>query len=186
MREDSAFLINHELRSRGLSSLDEAGALIPQLAMFVRDHAHLRSLINACDAEERGHMYEALVPNLRFKAKPLHLYLIEMAEDAARRQLPTIGPDGGLVAYKPPPEIVTEADADAAIATAAVTADGARHHLRAICARCTREAVFPGITKNDCVQSLRQAGWVMTYVPIEQAETIPELKPVEMCPECAL
>lgn len=182
--QDSAFLINHELRSRGLSGLDKAKELVPQLAMFVRDSTHLSSLLNACDPEERRHMYEALEPYLRFRPKPFHMYLIEMAADAERRQLPTIGPNGDLVAYKPPPEIRTSAladpaqpvSADDAFATAAVTRDTAKAHLVVVCAVCTREEVFSGITRETVTDALRAAGWRM-------AQTI-DAEAVELCPAC--
>jgi hypothetical protein len=181
MSKDPAFVINHELRSRGLASLGEAGALIPQLAMFVRDHGHLRALLNVCEPQDRQDMYDALVPNLRFKARSLAEYLIELAHDAERRQLPTIGEDGQFRAFKVP-ELHSEPEGDDAIATAAAAEGVAKQHLHVVCAKCTREDVFHGLTKQDAVDALRAAGW--RGARKRTARDREERVAVEICPEC--
>ncbi|MES2136119.1 MAG: hypothetical protein V4502_03540 [Pseudomonadota bacterium] len=185
MPEDSAFLINHALRSKGLASLSEGPALVAQLAMFVRDDKHFRALINACEPEERSNMYNALAPNVRFKARPLADYLIELAQDAERQQLPTLGPKGELQEFKTP-VINTEPPAvepktDAAIATAAIAEAVAKERLHVVCLLCTREDVFRGVTKEEAVEQLRAAGWRAgsKYV----GEDV-EREAVEMCPRC--
>ncbi len=188
MREDSAFTINHALRTKGLASLSEAGALIPQLAMFVRDDAHFRALLNACEPEERGHMYDALAPNVRFKARPLHEYLIENAQDAERRQLPTMGPDGQLKAFKTP-EIHNTPGSDAAVVEKLVGQAVEKEHVHVVCLLCTREDVFGGVTKEDAVITLRAAGWRMGFKAYSRAEAIESStpvprEPIEICPRC--
>lgn len=100
--------INHYLQMRGLGRLDDPG-LLSQFAFLVQDHDHLRSLLVACEPENRGAMYQALAPHLRFTARPLESYLIEAAADAERRQLPIITPDGKLEGYKAP-EVKSTAD----------------------------------------------------------------------------
>lgn len=147
---DSPFAINHFLKSKGLSGLDQAGPLMAQLAMFVRDHHHFRSLLNTCEPENRRDMYEALSPNLRFKPKPLWEYMIEIYADAEARQLPTIGEGGKLEAFKVP-EVATLNDRAAEVVC--------KEHLMLVCAKCTREAVFHGMTKDECVFQAREAGW---------------------------
>ncbi len=178
MRDD-AFAINHELKKMGLATLGEAGALMSQLAMFVRDENHFRSLLNACDPEDRRDMYESLRPNLRFELKPLDVYVAEMAIDAARRQLPTIGPDGGLVAYKPPPEIRI----DDALATDAIAADIAKYRLHVVCVVCTAEDTFSGITQEDAVKAAREYGWRMGFKRVDVADPFSR-EQVEVCPKC--
>jgi len=174
MSQDPAFLINHELKRRGLASLAEAGALITQLAFFVRDHAHFRALINACEPEERRHMYDAMEPYLSFRPKPLADLLIELAQDAEHRQLPTITPQGGLK-----PFTVPELNSDDALATRAVAVELAKEHLHVVCGLCTFEDVFDGITKADAVRALRKAGWRRAMKHGDLAR-----QTLELCPRC--
>lgn len=176
MSTDSPFLINHELRSHGFASLGEAGALIPQLAFCVRDDRHLRTLINACDPEHRRSMYDALTPHLRFKARPLDVYIAELGRDAEIRQLPTTGSNGQLLEYKVP-EIKTAPPADAEICAAAVTDAIAKQRIRVVCPLCTREAVFSGPNKEDVIDQLRAAGWRFARKGEQQEQ-------VEVCPKC--
>jgi hypothetical protein len=173
---DSQFAINHFLRSNGLAGLDEAGALMTQLAMFVRDHAHFRTLLNNCEPEHRRDMYEALAPNVRFEAKPLDVYLIESAQDAERRQLPTVGEDGHFKPFRVPE---TLSSGDDAIATEAVAEALAKERLFMFCVACTREDVFRGITRQDAVADARKAGWRMAI-----KNGGPEPEQVEVCPAC--
>lgn len=180
MSHDSQFAINHFLRSNGLGDLSQAGALMTQLAFFVRDHAHFLALLIACEPKERHHMYDAIAPNLRFKAKPFATYLIEAAQDAERRQLPTIGEDGHFRPFRAP-EVKTEpAGSDAAIATAAAIEAVAKARLWMVCALCTTEDVFRGITKEDAVRDARKAGWRLGF---KKSDT-PEIESVEVCPRC--
>jgi hypothetical protein len=66
--------INRYLEMRGLGRLDDPG-LLSQFAFLVQDHDHLRSLLVACEPENRGAMYQALAPHLRFRAKALDVYI---------------------------------------------------------------------------------------------------------------
>lgn len=160
MTHDEQFAINHFLRSHGLAGLDQAGALASQLAFFVRDHRHFRMLLNQCEPENRRAMYETLAPNLQFKAKPMHEYLIELARDAECRQLPTINTDGTFKPFRVAEiPVKTEAQRDAEICNAAVGEAIANEHLVVVCTLCKREDVFHGVTKEDVVAALRKAGW---------------------------
>ncbi len=147
---DSPFAINHFLKSNGLSGLDQAGPLMAQLAMFVRDHAHFRSLLNTCEPENRREMYEALSPNLRFQAKPLWEYLLDISTEAEHKQLPTIGEGGKLEPFKVP-EIRALSDR--------VAAQFAKEHMMLVCSKCTKEDVFHAMTRDECVLEARKAGW---------------------------
>ena len=180
MSEDSKFLINHELRKRGLASLDQEEALASQLAMFVRDDRHFATLLNACEPEKRRDMYEAMAPNLRFKPRTLAEYLIENAQDAERRQLPTLGPGGELVPFKVP-ELKTHATSDDAIATAAAVI--ATETLHVVCTVCTREETVGAITKEDAVREIRKLGWRYAWKnSLIDSSRDPER--VEVCPDC--
>lgn len=99
--------INRTLGQHGLGQLDHPG-LVHQLAYFVRDHDHFRSLLIACEPAERRHMYEAMAPNVRFKAHSFEQYLAEARTDAEARQLPIQAEDGTLKPYQVP-EIKTDA-----------------------------------------------------------------------------
>jgi hypothetical protein len=67
-----------------------------QLGFLVQDHEHLRSLLVRCEPENRSAMYDSLKPYLRFKAKPLDVYIAESADRAARQDLPTIDETGNI------------------------------------------------------------------------------------------
>ena len=98
--------INQTLGEHGLGQLDHPG-LVNQLAYLVRDDEHFKSLLIACEPSERGHMFAAMAPNLRFKPKTLDQYLTEARENAESMQLPIQQPDGTLKQYNVP-EIKTE------------------------------------------------------------------------------
>lgn len=183
---DSQFAINHFLRSKGFADLSEAGALMTQLAYTVRDDRHFASLLNACEPAERGHMYNALAPNLRFKARSLAEYMIDSAQDAERRQLPTIGEDGHFKEFKvpefrSPAPAAPAAGSDDAIATAAVAEVVAKERLWVVCAVCTREDIFRGVTRQDALEDARKTGWRMAVKGKGVGESTEQ---VEVCPAC--
>lgn len=91
--------INNLLGSYGLGQLNEPGT-VAALGFLVVDHAHFREMLNGCAPAERVNMYEALRPHLRFPAKPLDVYVAELADLAERKQLPTIAADGSLQPFK--------------------------------------------------------------------------------------
>jgi hypothetical protein len=119
-------------------------------------------------------MYDALEPNLRFKARTLDAYIIEAKQDAEARQLPTVGEDGQLHPYTPPqaglaPTELIEAAQEAAEAAVA------KHHLTLVCAKCTREQTFSGPRKADAVFGAREAGWIYSEI---------NGRAREICPDC--
>lgn len=163
--------LNRVLQLNGLASMAEPAALCAQIAFMVTGHDHFQSLLNTCEPAERRRMYEALVPNLRFPAKPLDVYLANIAIDAEARQLPVMGEGGKLREFRAP-----EVRSDQAIAQDAVREALAKEHLHLVCRKCTKEAVFDGMRKADCVHAARSAGW--TY------GLDAEGKGRELCPEC--
>jgi len=99
--------INQTLGKQGLAQLDNPG-LVGQLAYFVRDHEHFRSLLVACEPDKRTAMFDAMAPNLRFQARTLEQYLMEARQDAEARRLPLQAEDGTLKEFQIP-EIKTVA-----------------------------------------------------------------------------
>lgn len=176
MSRDPAFAINHELKKMGLATLNEAAALFGQMAMLIRDDRQFRSMLNACEPAERRHMYDALAPNLRFEARPFEMYLIDLAQEAEREQLPTITADGGLAPFKVPEIETRTADDEAATAAARIE----KQRLAVVCLLCTREAMFTGETKQEVVDELRKAGW---RPGVKNANT-DHAEAVEICPKC--
>ena len=162
--------LNRILQSAGLSTLEDPEPLLAQLGFLVRDHEHLRSLLATCEPQERRNMYEALRPNLSFPAKPLDVYMAEVAMDAAARQLPVMGEGGKLLPFQVP-----EVRSDEAIAQAAVDEQLAKQRIWVCCRKCTREEVFHGNTKANALMALRNAGW--TYDEIQGDGR-------EICPDC--
>jgi hypothetical protein len=131
-------------------------------------------LLNKCDPAGRRNMYEALKPNLRFEAKPLDVYLADIAIDAEARQLPTVDPSSGQLK----PFRVAEISgplSDEAQAQEAVNQAFAKQKLIVTCRSCTRQEQFTGDTKADAVFNARLAGWVYY-----EKDGVPR----EICPDC--
>lgn len=159
--------INRYLGDRGLSTLENPGALVQQLGYYVRDHDHFRQLLTQCEPAARSAMYDALSPHLRFEAKPLETYVIAAKEMAEREQLPQWDAQTQAFAPYKPPEIRT---VEAAVAEAL-----AKYRLDLVCRKCTRSESFYSTTKYDAVRAAREAGWVcMNEGPVSW----------EICPRC--
>jgi hypothetical protein len=159
--------INRTLGSAGLAQLNDPG-LPAQLGSLVRDDKHFALLLGKCEPEQRTVMYEAMAPNLFFKPRPLHEYLIAAHQEAESLQLPVQQPDGTLRAFN-----VAE------IHTAAQNAVDERllsEHLTVTCSKCTKQATFHGARKADAVELARNAGWVYDEIHYDT--------PFEICPEC--
>jgi hypothetical protein len=188
--------INRMLQSHGLGKLDEAG-MIPALGFLVQDHEHLRSLLARCEPEKRADMYNCLAANTRFPAHPLDWYMAQTAEKAANQHLPTLEPDGS---YKFDPTVtpefgdIPEASVSPAAGASFIAAaiekvkdiQGAqfgvdtafsKHTLTTTCRSCTKQDVFVGATKDDCVQAAHRAGWV-------HYKNFSTGKAVDICPDC--
>ncbi len=135
--------------------VDPESGEVGQIGMYVRDHEHLRSLLNTCAAESRYDMYCDMVPYLRFAPKPLDVYLSETADLSDRKQLPIITADGGLRAHPGAPDVMSLEY----IANRAILEERAKERLLLVCGKCTRGAEFIGERKADCVADARIAGW---------------------------
>jgi hypothetical protein len=147
-----------------MPQLDDPGFLAA-FGVFVRDHDHLKSLLFACEPEQRRQMYEAITPHLRFKARTFDQYLQEVREDAEARQLPTLAADGTLQGYRVPELTSLDRALNEAVA---------RVSLTLVCRNCTREEVFAATDRYEAVKAAREAGWVYD----ETTES-------ERCPECS-
>lgn len=151
--------IDRVLGHMGLGQLGDPG-LFAALGFLVEGHDHLRQLINACEAPERVNMYNALKPNLRFEAKPLDVYIAELGQEAAARQMPTIEADGSLKPFKVG-ELRMRSREEAELETAqnAINEAVAKVHLEVACGHCTRAEIFPGVTRDEALLAARRAGW---------------------------
>jgi hypothetical protein len=158
--------MNRLLGEAGLAQMNDP-SIIPQLAALVRDDAHFGRLVCACDPEDRTAMYEAMAPNLCFRPRPLHEYLIAAQQDAEARQLPIQQADGTLRAFNVPEIRTVQRIVDEHLLS---------EHLALTCRKCTKQATFHGARKADAVQVAREAGWVYDAV------SGPE--PFEICPAC--
>jgi hypothetical protein len=108
---------------------------------MVQDHTHFTELLKACEPALRREMYEAMVPHLKFPAKPLDEYIIAAKEHAENAQLPTIEADGTLKAFAIPEIDIPEFE------------------LCVVCSKCEREGFFYGERRADAIFELRHAGW---------------------------
>lgn len=161
----NARILNRMLGNAGLAQLDDAG-LPAQLASLVRDEAHFKSLMLACEPEQRTAMYEAMAPALCFTPHPLHEYLIEAQRDAEARQLPTIDADGKLHPFRPAEIRLVQNLVDGALLA---------EHLTLTCRKCTVQATFHGARRADAVDEARKAGWCYDATGAV---------PFEVCPNC--
>lgn len=182
--------VNNALGRAGLSTLDDPRGLLQQAAFLTQDHDDLRRLINKCEPQHRREMYEALKPHLSFEPKPLDVYIAELGDEAARKQLPTIGPDGHFRPFHVPElqtarlaqaitdqimgKPATEKTPEEQAAQDAVDSARAKHTLTVTCRKCTRVAQFHGDRKADAIFNARLAGW--GYDSYQGG--------AEICPEC--
>lgn len=161
-----ASFVAKALKKFGLST--DLGAAIAALAQTIRDHKHFESLLTSADPSERQMLYDSVLPHLRFKAKPLDVYVANAGRRAEREQWPVQGPDGKLHEFRPATDV----------ASIAIAQDMAKHTLVLECSKCTREERFCSVgqeTPVDVIIKARKAGWV--YDNISDP-------PREICPKC--
>ncbi len=123
--------VNRELQRLGFGNLKDP-RLHLQFAAVIRDHAHFRGiLMHIPEGLDRKQWYEALAPNVRFKAKPLADYEMESKQLAEQNQLPTYDPKTLEAKEFKPQEFKTQRDdviCELCEANHAVTGDGKWHH----------------------------------------------------------
>jgi hypothetical protein len=169
MRGEEAFL-KKAMAKFGikLNIADAIGAL----ASTIRDHAHFERLITEAEPEMRQEFYDSVRPHLKFRAKPLDVYISDAKQMAEREQLPILA-DGKLLPFKPARDVASSVkDAEQAIARGL-----AERTLRLTCSKCLVEGIFYQVgaeTKVGVMMKVRRAGWV--YDPVNETET---------CPQCA-
>jgi hypothetical protein len=186
--------VNRMLMSQGLGKLNDPG-LIPQIGFLVSrvvtNHAGFCELIERCEPAERGNMYEAMRPYLRFEVKPLDVYVAEIGMRAEAKRLAVIDPESGELRPFRVPEIKTGA---LGVAQASVEREFAKFHLTLLCKQCTREQTFCGAFKDDAVRFARAAGWRTRLArqeaiggedAVEDVSKLVETFQYELCPKCA-
>jgi hypothetical protein len=157
--------INNYLGNRGLATLDNPGGLCQQLGYLVEDETHLKQILNRCAPELRRECYEAVLPHLRFKARPLDVYLSELGAEAEAEQLPVVNEAGKFRAYNPPDIRTVQRVVEESISS---------WHLTLTCKKCLREETFHGGRRADVIFKARDAGW--TYEAANGGR--------ETCPAC--
>lgn len=166
--QSEANYVGRLLKKFGLPS--DLGAAIAALAHTLRDHKHLEQLLTSIDPAERQEVYDSIAPHLRFKAKPLDVYVANAGQRAEREQWPVLDEHGNLQAFRPA--------ADVSSIEKAVAADLASRALTLECAKCTRMETFPAVgmeTPADVILKARKAGWIYDYLATP---------PREICPHC--
>lgn len=162
-------VIRRALDANEMEHVDSPRDLFEHIAFSCKGHEDFRLLLDKCPPEKRSRAYTTLRPLLGFRAKPLDVYVAESGAIADAKQLPTVTADGKLLPWRK-----TELKSDDYIAQKAVDEAMAKHHLRVVCPKCTKEATFSGATKEHAIFELRNAGW--TYDICNGGR--------EICPDC--
>lgn len=147
--------LDRALKNRGFGGLEDP-QIIHQLAFCVRDHEHFRTLLTACLPDKRTVMFETMRPHLNFEAKPLDVYLAESAEMAAHRE------------SDQSPLDVMASDA----IRRNQQESKVKGSLLITCIACTKEAVFPAVSRHEAAKDAAKAGWKL-------------VDKKEFCPDCA-
>jgi len=165
--QQSRAFVERQLRRFGIGSISDA---IIALAKTIRDHKHLETFLTSIEsAADRQEVYDSIRPHLRFQAKPLDVYVASAGQMAEREQLPILGEDGRLHAFKPASDVRSQAQE---------TLDRymAEKSLTLTCYKCLFEESFYALndeTKVDVTIRARKAGWVYDIA-----------KDKEICPKC--
>ena len=166
---DEEAILKGKLRRLGIAPDVQEG--IKALAPMILNHAQFASIIMAASGDTRQALYDAVRPYLRFRPKPLDVYVAEAGRKAEAERLPTIE-DGKLVAFKP------AQDVGSADRVRAAMAEEMRKKTLVLKCNCGREESFHRAwdeNSNDVILRARRAGWVCDF----KSEV-----PREICPEC--
>jgi len=169
--------ISRKLRELGFSSLKDK-ALIEQMGVCVRDHAHFRSLMLCVTPDKRTIAYEALRSRLTFVPRSLDEYLAEGAMLAEQAKLPVWDEKNQTVtdyADYHGGKTQLEVLAMRAIKRAAQE-EKCDKNLMLTCAKCTVQAMFPALDKLAAYSYARKSGWWF--------EKNEDGKEIAVCPEC--
>lgn len=173
MNQDEARQLENQLIVMGLNRLDDP-ALIPALAKIINAHPGYLDphdfyigMLNECDQEKRGEMYEALRPHLKFSPWPLEQYISRLREHAANVE--SVDAPVQIGEKKKAPPVIfgghkfEECDINSAESVI----------LELTCYKCTFHEEFMGLTPVQAVMAARQVGWARDLV-----------KQAEICPKC--
>ncbi len=147
----------------GMDHIDRPSDLFAHVAFNLKDHDEFRRVLDKTPIERRRQAYEILKPHLSFEARPLGVYLAENADEAERRQLPTIGADGSLIPFR-----TTVVESPEFRLQQAISAAVHKHHLQMTCAKCSKQEQFHGGRQIDAVEAARAAGWKYDAVAIAE------------------
>ena len=154
--------INQYLQRKQLATLREPKDLLQQLAMGITNHEKFRKVLAKVEPAKRTVAYETMRQFLSFKAKPLADYLMEAAQEAERKQRPTIDEKGNVKDFVPArnadmrtaeEKLLDKANYELEVAVPGFT-------LVVQCAKCTKEGEFTAPTHIAAMVKMREAGWV--------------------------
>lgn len=163
--EGESRFLKKALTKFGISlNINEA---IAALASTIRDHAHLQRLVTETEPSMRQAFYDSVRPHLKFRAKPMDVYIADAKAMAEREQLPVLQPDGTLREFRPASDVAT--------VEKAIAKSISDRNLKLVCSKCTKEETFYCVgdeTPVAVILKARKKGWV--YGTIAQTETCPE------------
>lgn len=158
----NSVLVNKELQRLGFGDLKDP-TLPAQFAVCVRDHDHFRGILMHMPQPERSQWYQAMIPHVRFKAKPLADYEMESRGLADQNQLPHYDPKTLAVTDWKPQEIQTQEFRLAKVAEQAIDRDLREAHAtqscKLVCFRCTYEQSFRVKKRSIMPKVARDHGW---------------------------
>lgn len=153
-RPKKAELFAQALRGNDVP-LEGKKIILQFLAKGIEDHEKFRKVLVTTDPELRKDAYETLRPMLKFRAKPLDVYIMESAQQAERERLAVVDPTapGGYREFTPARNAI---DAEQIEKRIPVT----QRWGMLLCRKCTRTEQFLGDTTVDCRIAAVKAGWV--------------------------
>ncbi len=152
--------INHELKKVGFGGLEDP-TIFAQIATLYTTHEAFRGLLMSTMPDQRRIAYEALRPHLRFVAKPLDVYEMEIKQRAEREQWDvwngTAYPSQFRRGEIESEEYKLERQAQEAIEDSRHQAAGGQ--LEMVCRQCTVAEYFTAAKRKEAVKKAHDAGW---------------------------
>lgn len=168
---DTAFLKKAMAKFGITLSINDA---IASMSATIRDHEHFQRLITEAEPSFRQSFYDSVRPHLKFRAKPLDVYIADAQQMAEREKLPTLMPDGTLREFRPASDVES--------VQKAMAASIASRHFVLTCSKCTKQETFYAVgleTPVAVIMKARKVGWM--YDPVLKNETCPNCVELWAC-----
>lgn len=149
--------VNHALKSLGFGHLDDPN-LITQVACLIESHEHFRGLLFSVHPDKRRLAYNSLRAHLRFTAKPLDVYELEIKRLAEEQQWDLIDPNNPAYPKAFEVQNIRLNDlAQEAIQQTEHEKKGGR--LELVCSKCTKQRFFPAPKRKQAYKDAQAEGW---------------------------